>query len=198
MAITRLTSTEGYLIATDNTYSIPPQAYSSNIASQMDQTLNYSALLAPITESIAKPETTTNAWFIPPTAASNIAFNTFDDATAVATGLPQQMSPFIDANTAVWGVYFGAIPGQGQLQLAYGKIQVYGAKVTGLAGQGNDPENVTSLAGLQALFLKIGDKYIDYGGASLIDGTVENNIIAAVHAGIVISLNGCIITITDG
>jgi hypothetical protein len=198
MAITRLTSTTGYLIATDNTYSLPPHPYSSNIASVMDQSLNYSASLAPITESIAKPDATTNAWLIPPTAATNVAFNTFNDDAAVATGKPQQMSPFIDINTAVWGVYFGAIPEDGQLAAAYGKIQVYGAKVTGLAGNGNDPENVTSLAGLQALFLKIGDKYVDWGGANLTDGTAENNIISAVHSGIVISLNGCIITITDG
>ena len=197
MAITRLTSTTGYLIATDNTYSLPPQAYASDIASVMDQSLNYSALLAPITESIAKPDATTNAWLIPPTAPTNVAFTTFDDTAVVSTGKPQQMSPFIDINTAVWGVYFGAISEEGQLEAAYGKIQVYGATVTGLGGNGNDPENVTSLAGLQALLLKIGDKYVDWGGASLTDGTVENNIINAVHAGIVISLNGCIITITD-
>jgi hypothetical protein len=101
-------------------------------------------------------------WFLEPNAPTNVAFDTFNDTTAVATGLPQQMSPFVDVNTAVWGIYFPAIPGQGQAPAAYGKIQLYGTRVTGLAGDGNNPANATSAAALVALANSIGQKYENY------------------------------------
>jgi hypothetical protein len=197
----------GYLVASDNSYSVPISAYSSNIKTQMTQAENLTNWLIS-RSSLSFPSNTnpsdtstkvsSSMWFLEPSAPTNVAFNTFDDTTSVATGLPQQMSPFIDVNTAVWGIYFPAITGQGQLAAAVGKIQVYGTTVTGLAGAGNTPTNATSATAFLALANKIGDKYAatsateNYGGfgsdgpyASALDATS-----ALLKSGAIISLNG--------
>ena len=115
------------------------------------------------------------------------------------------MSPFIDVNTAVWGIYFPAINGQGQLAAAVGKIQVYGTTVTGLAGQGNFPTNSTSLAAFLVLANKIGDKYAatsateNYGGFGS-DGPYATGleaIYALLYSGAIVSLNGAPIYIDN-
>jgi hypothetical protein len=201
-APTRYAAYEGYLIASDNTYTVPTQTYSSNIKSQMSQAQNVtdwlvarSAIITPIIDS---SPASSSMWFLAPTDPTNVSFNTFDETTSIGTGLPQQMSPFIDVNTAVWGIYFPAIPGQGQLAPAYGKIQLYGTKVTGLAGQGNNPSNVTSAAALVALANSIGQKYVTYtSNDSIISGfggSTMNNEVDVVQqvmaAGGIISLNG--------
>jgi hypothetical protein len=192
MALTRSTGTLGWLVATDNSYSINA-TYSSNIATQMDQTVNYTTFLTE-RSGAPFPPSPVSSWLIPNTKSTNVAFNTFNDSAAVATGMPQQMINATNPSTdnAYWGVYFGAIPGQGQNGPAFGKIQVYSTTVTSLAGDGNNPNNVTSLAGLQALFLKIGQKYASFGGW-VPGGDVQTSIDSAQEAGIMISLNGCIV-----
>jgi hypothetical protein len=193
LTLTRYIGSLGYLIATDNTYSLPPNAYASNIASQMTQAQNFTALLTS-RSATPIPGQDTNSWLIPPTAPANVGFNTFDDTTQVAGGLAQQMINTTNAgtNNAYWGVYFGAITGQGQAALALGKIQVYGTTVTGLVGDGDNPNNITSLAGLQALFLKISDKYQSWGG--FVPGSnIDDSFYNAQSAGVMVSLNGCIV-----
>ena len=204
----------GYLVASDNSYSVPPSAYSSSIASQMTQSQNYTDWLI-ARGSLAFPSDTipsddqvardASLWFLEPSAPTNVAFNTFNDTDQVATGLPQQMSPFIDVNTAVWGIYFPAINGQGQLAAAVGKIQVYGTTVTGLAGEGNNPTNSTSQAAFLVLANKIGDKYAatsateNYGGFGS-DGpyaTALEAMYALLYSGAIISLNGAPIYIDN-
>jgi hypothetical protein len=193
LTLTRYAPTLGYLVATDNTYSLPPQSYASNIASQMTQSQNFTALLTARSAS-PLPSQDANSWLIEPSAPANVGFNTFDDTTQVAGGLAQQMINATNAgtNNAYWGVYFGAIPGQGQNAGAYGKIQVYGTTVTGLGGDGDNPNNTTSLAALQALFLKIGNKYQAWGGF-ISAGDIENSFYNAQSAGVMVSLNGCIV-----
>jgi hypothetical protein len=195
-APSRYTGAEGWLIATDNTYTVPPNAYSSNIKSQMSQAQNYTDFLLSRSSTIYPVDGSNNAissstWLIPNDAPANVAFDTFNDTAGVATGLPQQMSPGSDPSTAVWGIYFGAIPGQGQLAAAFGKIQVYGVTVTGLGTDGDNPENTTSNAAFIAMLNKIGDKYINYGG---FDGTNISSIniacTSAQLAGAIITLNG--------
>ena len=204
---TRYSAYEGYLVASDNSYSVPINAYSSSIASQMTQAQNYTDWLI-ARSSLAFPSTAipsddqgaidTSLWFLAPSAPTNIAFNTFNDTTAVATGLPQQMSPNSDIDVAVWGIYFPAITGQGQLAAAVGKIQVYGTTVTGLAGQGMNPTNGTSLAALVVLANSIGVKYAatsateNYGGFGN-DGPYSTGldaIYALLWSGAIVSLNG--------
>ena len=201
-APSRITGAEGWLIATDNTYTVPANAYSSNIKSQMSQAQNYTDFLLSRSSTIYPVDGSNNAisssaWLIPNDAPTNVAFDTFNDTAAVATGLPQQMSPNSDVNVAVWGIYFGAITGQGQLAAAFGKIQVYGVTVTGLAGNGNDPENSTSVTAFTAMVNKIGDKYTSYSTTPVFggfDGTnlsgINNICTAAQQAGVIITLNG--------
>jgi hypothetical protein len=201
-APSRYTGAEGWLIATDNTYTVPPNAYSSNIKSQMSQAQNYTDFLLSRSSTIYPVDGSNNAissstWLIPNDAPANVAFDTFDDTTGVATGLPQQMSPFVDIDIAVWGIYFPAVTGQGQLAAAFGKIQVYGVTVIGLAGNGNDPENITSQTAFQAMVNKIGDKYTSYSTTpafSGFDGTnlsgINSICTAAQQAGVIITLNG--------
>jgi hypothetical protein len=194
----------GYLIASDNSYSVPPQAYSSNIKSQMTQAENVTNWLISRT-AISYPINNSNnpisssMWLLAPTDPTNVAFNTFNDDIAVATGLPQQMSPFVDVNTAVWGIYFPAVTGQGQLAAAVGKIQLYGTRVAGLAGAGNTPDNATSATAFLALANSIGDKY---AATSAVTGVFEgfgangpyvsqlDAITALQQSGAIISLNG--------
>jgi hypothetical protein len=193
MALTRYAASLGWLVATDNTYSIGFGSYASNIASQMDQAINFNDLLDNRSAN-PTPGQDTSTWLIPNDAPTNVVFNTFDDATPVASGLAQQMVNATNAgtNNAYWGVYFGAITGQGQLAAALGKIQVYGTTVINLAGDGDNPNNTTSLAGLQSLFLKIGNKYQDFGGF-VPGGNVQQSFDNAQSAGIMVSLNGCIV-----
>jgi hypothetical protein len=201
-APTRYSAYAGYLIASDNAYSVPPNAYSSNIKTQMTQAENLTDwLVARGTSTYPASNAgaiSSSMWFLAPDAPTNVAFNTFNDAVAVATGLPQQMSPFEDVNTAVWGIYFPAVTGQGQLAAAVGKIQLYGTRVTGLAGQGNVTDNAASATAFLALANSIGDKYIatsttnDYGGFGS-DGPYDNQlgaITALQQAGAIVSLNG--------
>jgi len=189
----------GYLVATDNSYTVPDPAYSSNIASQMTQAQNYTDWLVARGGSIFPNDggnpVSSSIWFLEPSAPTNVAFDTFNDTTLVATGLPQQMSPFVDVNTAVWGIYFGAIPGQGQLAAAVGKIQVYGVTVTGLAGDGNNPENTTSVAALTAMVQQIGNKYENFNYyANGFNGANVNSITdlmqQAQSTGVLVTLNG--------
>ena len=193
MALTRYEASLGWSVATDNTFSIGFGSYSSDIQTRLVQAVNYDTFLTTVSAT-PNPPSPVSSWLIPNTSASNITFTTFNDTTSVASGMPQQMIDATNPGTdnAYWGVYFGAITGQGQLALALGKIQVYGTTVTTLAGNGNDPNNATSLAGLQALFLKIGQKYANFGGW-VPGGNVQTSIDSAQEAGIMISLNGCIV-----
>jgi hypothetical protein len=200
----RYSAYSGYLIASDNSYSVPPQPYSSNIKAQMTQAQNVTDWLVS-RSSIYYPTdgsntvTSSSMWFLAPTSPTNVAFNTFNNDLAVSTGLPQQMSPFVDVNTAVWGIYLPAITGQGQQAAAVGKIQLYGTRVTGLAGQGNTPDNATSATAFLALANSIGKKYVETsqnggvegnGFGSVVYGTQNEAIIALQTGGAIISLNG--------
>jgi hypothetical protein len=200
----RYAAYEGYLVASDNSYSVPPQAYSSNIKTQMTQAQNYTdwlvsrtALSYPIdSESHA---ISSSMWFLAPSAPTNVAFNTFNDNIAVASGLPQQMSPNSNADVAVWGIYFPAVTGQGQLAAAVGKIQLYGTRVAGLAGQGNTTDNAASATAFLALANSIGNKY---AATSAVGGVFEgfaangpystqnDAINALMQSGAIVSLNG--------
>ena len=202
----RYSSYEVYLIASDNAYSVPPQAYSSNIKTQMTQAQNVTDWLVSRTVASYPADNagavSSSMWFLAPDAPTNVAFNTFNDNIAVSTGLPQQMSP-ADAtdplNFAVWGIYFPAVTGQGQLAAAVGKIQLYGTRVAVTAGQGNTTDNATSAAAFLALANSIGDKY---AATSAVGGVFEgfaangpyntqNDAINALQqSGAIISLNG--------
>jgi hypothetical protein len=206
-APTRYSAYEGYLVASDNSYSVPPNAYSSNIKTQMTQAQNVTDWLVARTAASfpinnQSDPISSSMWFLEPSAPTNVAFNTFNDTIAVASGLPQQMSP-ADAATpldfAVWGIYFPAVTGQGQLAAAVGKIQLYGTKVAVAVGQGNTTDNVTSAAAFLALANSIGDKY---AATSAVGGVFEgfaangpygnqnDAILALMQSGAIISLNG--------
>jgi hypothetical protein len=203
----RYSAYEGYLIASDNAYSVPPQAYSSNIKTQMTQAQNYtdwlvsrSAQVVPIDNS--NQPISSSMWFLEPSAPTNVAFNTFNDNIAVATGLPQQMSPANATdplNFAVWGIYFPAVTGQGQLAAAVGKIQLYGTRVAVTPGQGNTTDNGTSATAFLALANSIGDKYaatsavfgVFEGFAANGPYNTQNDAINALQqSGAIVSLNG--------
>ena len=211
----RYTGGIGWLVASDNSYSVPPQAYSSNIKSQMTQAQNFtdwlvarSAASYPI-DNGSNP-ISSSMWFLEPSAPTNVAFNTFNDTAGVATGLPQQMSPNSDPtnptpNDAVWGIYFPAVTGQGQLAAAVGKIQLYGTRVTGLIGQGNVTDNATSAAAFLALANSIGQKYAATSAVSgVFEGFAANGpyntqndaIIALQQSGAIVSLNGAPVYLT--
>jgi hypothetical protein len=136
-------------------------------------------------------------WFLAPDAPTNVAFNTFNDNIAVSTGLPQQMSPNSNADVAVWGIYFPAVTGQGQLAAAVGKIQLYGTRVAGLAGQGNVTDNAASATAFLELANSIGDKYVVTSTTDTFAGfgdsvySTQNEAITALQsAGAIVSLNG--------
>jgi len=203
----RYSAYEGYLIASDNAYSVPPQAYSSNIKTQMTQAQNVTNWLVSRSAPVVPIDSENNPisssmWFLEPSAPTNVAFNTFNDIVAVSNGLPQQMSPANATdplNFAVWGIYFPAVTGQGQLAAAVGKIQLYGTRVAVTAGQGNTTDNATSAAAFLALANSIGDKY---AATSAVGGVFEgfaangpyntqNDAINALQqSGAIISLNG--------
>jgi hypothetical protein len=139
-------------------------------------------------------------WFLEPNAPTNVAFDTFNETTPVSTGLPQQMSPASTppVDFAVWGIYFPAIPGQGQAPAAYGKIQLYGTRVAVAGGQGNDPTNATSEAAVVALANSIGQKYEIYSANDTLPNgfgssafiTVVDVVTQVQSVGGIISLNG--------
>ena len=196
----------GYLIASDNAYSVPPQAYSSNIKTQMTQAQNLTDWLVARSSTYYPTDgnntvTSSSMWFLAPSAPTNVAFNTFNDNIAVSNGLPQQMSPAAATdplNFAVWGIYFPAVTGQGQLAAAVGKIQLYGTRVAVTPGQGNTTDNATSAAAFLALANSIGDKYVatsqnssaESGFGDQTYGTQNDAVIALLNGGAIISLNG--------
>ena len=198
----RYSAYAGYLIASDNAYSVPPQAYSSNIKTQMTQAQNVTDWLVARTAASYPADNagavSSSMWFLAPDAPTNVAFNTFNDNIAVSTGLPQQMSPNSNADVAVWGIYFPAVTGQGQLAAAVGKIQLYGTRVAGLAGQGNVTDNPTSAAAFVALVQSIGEKYAATSEVAGVFAGFEGStystqleaITALQQSGAIVSLNG--------
>jgi hypothetical protein len=202
----RYAAYEGYLVASDNSYSVPPQAYSSNIKAVMTQAQNVTDFLISRSSTYYPTDnqnvaTSSSMWFLAPSAPTNVAFNTFNDNIAVASGLPQQMSPANATdplNFAVWGIYFPAVTGQGQLAAAVGKIQLYGTRVAVTPGQGNTTDNATSATAFLALANSIGDKYVatsqnssaESGFGDQTYSTQNDAIIALQNGGAIISLNG--------